>query len=68
MPIDRSAPEWQSLKEHFTGRLNVLRNQLEAPNTPEGTADLRGRIAEIREFMRAVEPESDPVEATPSYV
>jgi hypothetical protein len=66
--IDRSAPEWQTLKADLVRRLNVLRTELEQPSTGELTDMLRGRCAEIRRIIEEVEPGGGPAEITPDYV
>lgn len=43
---------------HFKERLEELRSSLERDITEEASAKIRGRIQEIRDFLRAVEPQS----------
>lgn len=43
---------------HFKERLEELRSSLERDITEEASAKIRGRIQEIRDFLRAVEPQN----------
>lgn len=43
---------------HFKARLEELRTSLERDVPAEASAKIRGRIQEIRDFLRAVEPQS----------
>lgn len=44
------------LKEHYAARLLELRASNDADKTPEQTARLRGRIAEVKAFLALVDP------------
>lgn len=45
---DRTSQTWVKLAAHWTKRIDELRHQLEGNRTETETANLRGRIAEIR--------------------
>lgn len=45
--------EWGLMKAHIEERLAWLRAQNDAPSSPELTALLRGRIAELKHFLVA---------------
>jgi hypothetical protein len=48
---DRQSAVWLKLKEHYTQRLNTLREQNDGNLDAEATAKIRGRIAEARQFL-----------------
>lgn len=50
-PMERQSPLWRELMAHFEQRLNHLRIQNEGPLDPINTANLRGRVAEIKALM-----------------
>ena len=50
-PMERQSPLWLELMAHFEKRLAHLRIQNEGPLDPIKTADMRGRIAEIKALM-----------------
>lgn len=58
---DRNSGTWAAVKDYAAVRITELQRDLEADRTPEQTAKLRGRIAEIRSFLRAGEPARDVV-------
>lgn len=58
---DRNSSTWAAVKEYAAVRITELQRDLEADRTPEQTAKLRGRIAEIRSFLRAGEPAREVV-------
>jgi hypothetical protein len=81
--LSPSSPEWQETKEWIGGRMKALRDQLEIVGLPvEETNAIRGRVAELRDFMAAVADPSiaksllaekapvlpDASEALPDYV
>lgn len=45
---DRTSQTWAKLSAHWTKRIDELRHQLEGNRSETETANLRGRIAEIR--------------------
>jgi hypothetical protein len=47
-PADRQSAVWLKLKEHYTQRLNTLREQNDGKLDAEATAKIRGRIAECK--------------------
>jgi hypothetical protein len=60
--LSPSSPEWQETKDWIGKRMTALRDQLEIVGLPvEETNALRGRIAELRDFVGAV---ADPATAT----
>ena len=48
---ERTSPVWQRLERHMQDRLATLRIQNDASATPERTADIRGRIAMLKELL-----------------
>lgn len=58
---DRNSGTWTAVKEYAQVRITELQRDLEADRPPEQTAKLRGRIAEIRSFLRAGEPAREVV-------
>lgn len=55
-PADRQSAIWLKLKEHYTQRLNTLREQNDGNLDAEATAKIRGRIAEARQFLALGNP------------
>lgn len=51
LPADLASPLWHGLKLHLEDRLQSLRAQLETDQPPEKTANLRGRIAEVKRIL-----------------
>lgn len=52
---DLQSPAWLKVDEHIAKRIESLRTELESMNLdPVQTANRRGRIAELREFLRAM--------------
>lgn len=60
MPIldnmERSTSAWLRVKEHIEKRIETLRKQNDSDKPDLATAKLRGRIAELKELLAAVEP------------
>lgn len=54
-PIDQKTGEWAMLKRWLRARIEELRDELEHPGADVQLT--RGRIAELREFIRKVEPD-----------
>jgi hypothetical protein len=50
-PTDLQSAVWLKLKEHYTQRLNLLREQNDGNLDAEATAKIRGRIAECKKIM-----------------
>lgn len=48
---ERTNPLWKRLERHMQDRLATLRQQNDATATPERTADIRGRIAMLKELL-----------------
>lgn len=48
---DRDSPLWRQLILYYAERLDALRRQNDASITPEQTNHLRGRIAEVVQFL-----------------
>lgn len=48
---DRDSPLWRQLTEYYADRLDKLRHENDASITPEQTNHLRGRIAEVIQFL-----------------
>lgn len=53
--IDKDSPLWRKLMQHYTTRRDELRGQNDANKSPEDTANLRGRIEEVKTFLRLAE-------------
>lgn len=65
--VEAGGPMWRALKKHLVLRIHELRNQLEDDLNDVATAQMRGRIKEIRKLIEAVEPrETSPVDDTAS--
>lgn len=59
---ERNTPLWLKLEEHYVARLAQLR--MDNDNTSRGktkTAQLRGRIEEVKAFLRAGQPAREVV-------
>jgi hypothetical protein len=52
---DRVSDVWLRLRERLLARLDLLRRQNDLDLTPEKTALLRGRIAELKNLLAAGE-------------
>jgi hypothetical protein len=52
---DRISDVWLRLRERLLARLDLLRRQNDHEMTPEKTAQLRGRIAELKNLLAAGE-------------
>lgn len=50
-PGERMHPLWQKLAQHYSQRLATLRAKNDNPLTADETADLRGRIAEVKALL-----------------
>lgn len=50
-PGDRQSAAWQSLKNHYTKRLALLRQQNDTDQDERKTARLRGQIAEVKALL-----------------
>ena len=48
---ERTSPVWLRLSKHMESRMAELRAQNDAHLPPERTADLRGRIAMLKELL-----------------
>ena len=59
-PHERTSPLWQSLERHMDDRLAQLRAQNDAHLPAERTADIRGRIAQLKELMSLAKPPREP--------
>lgn len=58
--FERQSPVWRKLMERFEARLHNLRALNDGPKDAIETADIRGRIAEIKSLMSwDVEPTQD---------
>ena len=60
LPADLASPLWHALKTHLEDRLQSLRTQLETDQPPEKTANLRGRIAEVKRILSLGESKRRP--------
>lgn len=49
--IEKQSAVWLKLKKHMLERIDSLRCQNDGDHTPEETAKLRGRIAELRGLL-----------------
>lgn len=57
---ERQSPAWRTLMERFKARLESLRAMNDGPKEAIETAELRGRIAEIKALMSMdIEPRKD---------
>lgn len=54
--IDRTDKSWPAIKQHIELRIETLRNQLEGQLSETETANIRGRIAELRFMQNAAKP------------
>jgi hypothetical protein len=55
---ERASYLWGKLSKHINERIEKLRSNLEViAQTPEQTTEIRGRIAELRSFVRLADPE-----------
>lgn len=57
LPEDLHSACYKRLKDYYENRLAELRAKNDAQRDDESTAHLRGRIHEIKEFMRLEIPE-----------
>lgn len=58
--FERQSPVWRKLMERFEARLHNLRAMNDGPKDAAETAELRGRIAEIKALLAMdVEPTQD---------
>jgi hypothetical protein len=57
---DLRSQTFARLKEHFERRRQALLAQLEKDSSPEVTAKLRGRVAEIKELLALDAPARAP--------
>ena len=48
---DRMSPVWRTLHKYLSGRLQMLREMNDSERTLEGTARLRGQIAELKAII-----------------
>lgn len=55
---DKQSALWKKLTTHYTGQLAKLRNQNDGVQSEIETARLRGRIAEIKTFLKLAEDKS----------
>jgi len=53
---DLQSAVWLKLKEHYTQRLILLRAQNDGSLDAEATAKIRGRIAEVKQFLALGKP------------
>lgn len=60
---DLTAPTWLRIKDHYEARLDELRVKNDTALSPEQTARLRGRIAEVKLLLALADPEPPPSEA-----
>jgi hypothetical protein len=59
---DAASTTWGRLEKHLRTRIEDLRTRNEAPLDAVATADLRGRIAELKALLRAAEPDPPPID------
>ena len=57
--IDSNSTAWRLVHKHLLERISELRAALEQDADLTTTANLRGRISELRELIRDVEPAPD---------
>lgn len=62
-PIAANSDAWVKLRKHLNGRIAEHHQMLETPGVE--LAHYQGRIAEIRDLMRLIEPDK-PLEGTSS--
>jgi hypothetical protein len=58
---DRNSSTWNKIRRHYEARLETMRRKNDGVLTPEETARLRGRIAEIKNLLAIGDPASDKV-------
>lgn len=56
---DRDSATWQKLKEHYEGRLNLLREQNDSTMSEEKRNQLVGRIHEVKALLQLEKPKID---------
>lgn len=54
--VDRTSPLWRDFSAHMEQRIALLRAQNDADKDPIQTANLRGRIAELKAISALGEP------------
>ena len=59
--LDRNSATWERVVTYANARIATLQRELEADKDPVATAQVRGRLAEIRKFLRAGEPAREVV-------
>ena len=59
--LDRNSATWAKVQTYAVERIVTLQRELEADKDPAATAKVRGRLAEIRRFLRAGEPAREVV-------
>ncbi|WP_422028161.1 hypothetical protein [Roseovarius sp.] len=51
--IAHESSDWRAIERHAVGQIEKYQRRLEADLTETETAKLRGRISELRDFLRA---------------
>ena len=62
----RKSQTWEIIRAHLDKRINALRKQNDAHMAEYQTAEIRGRIAEVKQLLSAVEPETLNVPVRPT--
>lgn len=57
---DTASETWIRLHKHYTDRLERLRTQNDADQSPEKTAMLRGQIREVKALLALANPPVPP--------
>jgi hypothetical protein len=59
--MEASTPLWIALRQHYERRLHSLRSQNDSMTLdPIKTAELRGRIAEVKALLNLDKPDKGP--------
>lgn len=54
--LEKQSAAWTKVKRHIEQRIEDLRRKNDGDLDPDDTARLRGRIAELKNLLAAVEP------------
>jgi len=61
-PAERDSALWKKIEAHYEAHILTLRTMLEGDRTPDVTAKLRGRIAEVKNLLALASDTPDPVQ------
>lgn len=57
--VEQASAAHQKTMGYFNARLAQLRDSLEKDQTEESTVKIRGRIAEIKDYLRQLQPQPE---------